>query len=170
MSVGITRLDGNAGAVIDIKAFLAGDLSEIKVPVLVNNLGWSYGTGVNAVNLVYADIITLTDGGNDTLNVFDGSLLDIFGRAMTMSAIKLLYVKNKSTDSGMTIGGGVLNDLDIWADTTDKSVITSGGIFLWSDPSAAGILTSVNCKLYLLNDGTGVAGDKLVDVIAMGLD
>ena len=155
---------------MDITAFLAGDLSEIRVPAIINPFGWSYGTSANQVNVVYADSITLTDGGNDTLDLFAGGLLDIFGRTMTMSAIKLLYVKNTSTDSGLTIGGGVATDLLIFADTSDKVLVPSGGIFMWADPSAAGVVTTARNNLYLLDDGTGEAGDKIVQVIAMGLD
>lgn len=170
MTVGSTRLSGNAGAFMNITAFLAGDLAEIRVPALVNSFGWSYGTGANQVNIVYADSITLTDGGNDTLDLFAGGLLDVFGRTMTMAAIKLLYVKNTSTDSGLTIGGKVDNDLLIFTDTSDKVYIPSGGFNMWAVPSAAGIVTSANKNLYLLDDGTGAAGDKVIEVIAMGLD
>lgn len=171
MTVGSTRLNGNAGASIDITAFLAGDLSEIRVPALVNSFGWQYGTSANQVNIVYADTITLGDGGNDTLDLLaSGTLLDVFGRVLTLDAIKMLYVKNTSTDSGLTIGGKVDNDLLIFTDTSDKVYIPSGGIFMWADPSAAGIDTTTNKNLYLLDDGTGAAGNKYIEVIAMGLD
>ncbi len=170
MSVGTTRISGNAGASINLTAFLAGDLSEIRVPAIVNSFGWAYGTGASSVNIIYADTITLTDGGNDTLDLFAGGLLDIFGRTMTMAAIKLLYIKNTSTDSDMTIGGGVANDLLVFADTSDKVLVPSGGIFMWSDPSAAGVVTTARKNLYLLDDGAGAAGNKYIEVIAMGLD
>lgn len=170
MVVGTTRLNGNAGAKIDIVTFLAGDLAENRVPAVVGSTGWTYGTGANQVQIVYTDTITLTDGTGDTLDLYDGSLLDIFGRAVTMKAIKLLYVKNTSTDSGLTIGGGAATDLLIFADTSDKIYIPPGGVFLWSCPSAAGVVTVARPHLYLLDDGTGEAGDKNINVIAMGLD
>jgi len=157
--------------VIDITAFLAGDLAEARVPAIVNPFGWTYGTGANSVNIVYADSITLTDGSDTTLDLFvSGTLLDIFGRVLTMSAIKFLYIKNTSTDSGLLIGGGAANDLLIFAATSDIVYVPSGGVFLWSCPSAAGVVTSANKNLYLADDGTGAAGDKVIQVIAMGLD
>lgn len=170
MSVGTTRLNGNAGPLMDIKAFLAGDLSEANVPVIVSNFGWSYGVGVNAVNIVYADKVTLADAANDTLDLFaSGSLLDIFGRALTLSAIKFLYIKNNSADASLLVGGGVALDLDLFSDTSDQMIIPPGGVMLWLDPSAAGVSTAVNKNLYLEHDGTG--SDSMdVDVIAMGLD
>jgi len=171
MTVGTTTLYGSAGPSIDIKAFLAGDLTETSAPVLANNLGWLYGTSANSVNIIYADSITLADGGNTTLDLFaSGTLLDVFGRALTMSAIKFLYVKNNSTDSVLRIGGGASNDLDIFLATSDILLLKAGGIFVWADPSAAGTSTAVNKNLKLLDDGTGAVGDKIIDVIAMGLD
>jgi len=172
MSVGTTRLFGRAGASIDITAFLAGDLTETRVPALVNALGWSYGVGANAVQIVFADTIALTDGSFTTLNLYAGtpSLLDIFGRDLNMKAIKLLYIKNNSTDSGLQIGGGAATDLLLFVDTSDKLYIPPGGIFLWADPSAAGVVCVARPNLYLKDDGTGVAGTKNIDVIAFGLD
>ena len=171
MTVGVTRLNGNAGATMDITAFLAGDLAEARVPAIINPFAWSYGTGANAVNVVYADSITLTDGSNTTLDLFaSGALLDVFGRALTMEAIKFLYIKNTSADSGLLVGGNSAFDLLIFAATSDIVYVPTGGVFLWSCPSAAGIVTSVNKNLYLADDGTGAAGNKVIQVIAMGLD
>lgn len=171
MTVGTTSLTGKAGVSIDLMARLAGDLAEGQVPVILDALGWTYGTGVNAVNIVYADTVQVADGGNLKMDLnASGTYLDIFGRALTLDAIKFLYVKNGSTDSMLTIGGGVDLDLDIWADTSDKTNIKAGGIFFWADVTAAGVDCSANKNLYLLDDGTGAAGNKDIDIIAGGLD
>lgn len=170
MSVGNTRIAGQAGAVIDIQAFLAGDLAETKVPVLVNNMGWLYGTGANSVNIVYADKITIADGADTTLDLYaSGSLLDVFGRALTMSSLKMLYIKNNSADATLEIGGGAAVDLLLFKDTSDVIKIKPGGSFLWIDPSAAGTLLKTNKNLKLTHDGTG-SSTMDVDVVAMGLD
>lgn len=171
MTIGNTRLNGNAGPMIDLKHFLAGDLAETCVPVLVGNFGWTYGTSANQYQICYADTTILADGANTTLDLFaSGTLLDVFGRALTLAAIKLLYVKNNSADSSLLVGGGVANDLDLWSDTSDQMIIPAGGIMMWIDPSAAGVVTTVNKNLYLEDDGAGAAGNKNIDVIALGLD
>lgn len=170
MSVGTTRLNGNAGPLMDIKAFLAGDLSEANVPVIVSNFGWSYGVGVNAVNIVYADKVTLADAANETLDLFaSGSLLDIFGRALTLSAIKFLYIKNNSADATLLVLGTAVTAVPICSDPSDIIEIPPGGVMLWLDPSAAGLVVSTNKDLKLEHDGTGETAMD-VDVIAMGLD
>lgn len=171
MTVGTTRLIGKAGANIDLTHFLATDLSEVKAPLIAVPGKWSFGTGINAVNIIYADEITIADGGNTTLDLYaSGSLLDIFGRALTMAAIKFLFIKNKSTDSTLKVGGGASFDLDIFAATSDIALIPALGTFFWSDPSAAGVDMSTNKNLKLEDDGAGAAGNKLIEVIAGGLD
>ena len=172
MAIGTTRLNGNAGVSINITAFLAGDLSEIRVPALVNNFGWLYGVEANQVDVVYADTITLTLGSTVTLDLYAGTpgLLDVHGRALTMEAIKFLYIKNTSTDSGLLIGGGGGDDLLIFVNTTDILYLPPGGVFLWYDPSAAGVVTTLKTDLKLMDDSAGVVGDRLIEVFAMGLD
>lgn len=166
-----TRLTGIAGPQLDIKAFLAGDITEAQVPVLVQNFGWTYGTAANQVNVIYADTITLTDGSNTTISMYDsGTYLDIFNRDLTMTALKLLYIKNRSTDSTLLVGGGASLDLLIFADTSDIIKVPSGGIFLYVNPSAAGVDITTNKNLKIADDGTGAAGNKYIDIIAMGLD
>lgn len=170
MSIGSTRIAAMAGAVLDIQAFLAGDLAELKCPVLINNTGWSYGTNANQVNVVYQDKITIADGGNTTLDLYaSGTLLDVFNRALTMSALKFLYIKNNSADATLEIGGGASFDLLLFKDTSDVIKIKPGGIFLWIDPSAAGLSLTTNKNLKLTHDGIG-SSTMDVDVVALGLD
>jgi len=170
MSVGSTRLGGQAGVVIDLKAFLAGDLSEFQVPVAVGNVDWAYGTGAGAINIIYADTITLADAATTTLDLYaSGTLLDIFNRALTMAALKFLYIKNKSADATLKVFGGASLDIGILVATNDILTIKPGGSFLWADPSAAGLVITTNKNLKIEHDGTG-SSTMDVDVIAMGLD
>lgn len=169
-AVGTTRISGQAGPAINLNAYLAGDLSELNVPVKVDNENWEYGTSANAVNVIYADTITLADDANNTLDLYaSGSLLDVFNRALTMSAIKLLYIKNNSTDATLRVFGNAANDIGICANTSDKVYIKPGGKFIWTFPSAAGLVITTNKNLFIDHDGTG-SSTMAVDVIAMGLD
>lgn len=173
MSVGTTRIVGKAGSIIDLTAYLAGDLSELSSgQILKAAKKWQWGTGAGAVNVIYSDTITLSDGGNQTLDLYaSGALLDVYNQALTMTALKFLYIKNNSTDSNLQVGGGVSLDIGIFADTSDKLIIPAqGDAILWNDPSAAGLVITTNKNLLLTDDGSGGAGNKLIDVFAMGLD
>ena len=170
MSQGTTRITGRAGVNIDLKAYLAGDLSERLDPIVIEAFNWSYGTSANSVQIIYADTTTLADGANTTLDLYaSGSLVDIHSTALTMTALKFLYIKNNSSDATLKVFGGVSNDIGIIADTSDIVLIKPGGIFLWIDPSAAGLVITTNKNLKLEHDGTG-SSSMDVDVIAMGLD
>ena len=161
MTVGNTRISGNAGAATDLRAFLEGDLTEIAAPVLLNNMGWSYGTGANAVNVVYAATVTM--------DINAGAYLDVFERLLSLEAVKLIYIKNNSTEAILEILGSGALALGICKVNTDVIVIQPGGTFMWTDPSAAGLDSSTNVNIQLTHDGTGADGVN-VDVIILGLD
>ena len=169
MAVGITRIIGNAGLAIDLKSFLAGDLTEMEVPVIVNSYGWSYGTGANAVNVVYADTINIGTGANTTLEINGGTLLDVHTRALTLEAIKFVYVKNTSVAGGLLVLGTAVTALDILDDPSDIILVPPGGFFAWADPSAAGTSCAANFNLKLEDDGVGGLAMN-AEVIIMGLD
>ncbi len=166
-----TRINGSAGAKLDLSYFLDVDLSEdLKAEFKIAASKWSYGTGANQVNCVFADKRTLADGANETLDLYaSGSLLDVFKQALTMTALKFLYIKNNSSDATLQILGGSSNDIGICAATNDIIKIKPGGIFIWIDPSAAGLVITTNKNLKIEHDGTG-SSTMDVDVIAMGLD
>jgi len=155
---------------IDLSLFKAGDLAESKAKLLYSAFGWTYGTGANQVQIIYADTVTLADGANTTISLYDsGTYLDIFGTALTLSSLKFLYIKNNSSDATLLVGGGASADLDIFAATSDILNIKPGGVFVWIDPSAAGTVCSTNKNLKIEHNGTGTSSMN-VDIIAMGLD
>jgi hypothetical protein len=169
-TVGTTRITGVAGATIDIKSYLAGDLSESQVPLVVANTSWSYGAGANQANVTYADTITLADANSTTLDLYaSGTLLDIHNRALTMTALKVLYLKNNSTDATLNVFGGASNDIGILAATNDILAIPPGGTFVYTNPASAGLVITTNKNLKLTHNGTGSSA-MTIDVVAMGND
>ena len=166
-----TNISGKAGAEFDLRYELDVDLSEdLRAQLKIAASRWSCGTGANQVNCVYAETTALADGSNTTLDLYaSGMLLDIFKQALTMTAIKLLYIKNNSADATLKILGTAVTGLDIVSDPSDIIEIKPGGVFLWIDPTAAGLDLTTNKNLKLEHDGTGSSAMD-VDVIALGLD
>jgi len=170
MTVGTTRITGQAGPAIDMTSFLAGDLTEMQVPVILNNMGWTYGTGANQVNVVYADTVPVGNAATVTIDLNASALyLDVHTRALTLEAVKFVYIKNNSTEATLEILGTGATSLGICKVNTDVIVIRPGGIFMWTDPSAAGLDCEPTVSLKLTHDGTGTDGVN-VDVIILGLD
>ena len=165
-------ISGKAGSFLDLIYDLDVELSEdlrshLKIPAS----RWANGTGAGQVQVIYAATTQLADGANSTLNLKDsGSLLDVFKQALTMTAIKFLYIKNNSDDATLLVGGGASLDLDIFAATSDIHKIPPGGdAILLNDPSVAGIDVTTNKNLKIEHNGTG--SDTMdVDIIAFGLD
>ena len=166
-----TALTGSSNITISLQNKKAIDLSTVLESLSVNyGVTWSYGAGANAANILYHDTVTITDGSNATLNLKDsGSLEDAFGLALTLTAIKLLYLKNTSSDATLKVFGGVSLDLLIVPSTSDIVEVHPGGVFFWVCPTAAGVVVTTNKNLYLVHDGTG-SSSMDVDVVILGLD
>jgi hypothetical protein len=166
-----TGISGRAGALLDLIYDLDIEIGDdLRASLNLAATKWTYGTGANQVNCVYVDQTSLADGANTTLDLYaSGSLLEVFKRALTMTAIKFLYIKNNSSDATLQVFGGSANDIGICAATNDIVKIKPGGIFVWIDPSAAGLDITTNKNLKIEHDGTG-SSSMNVDVIAMGLD
>lgn len=143
-----TSLTGRTAVVINLDAKKAIDLSTTLDELKINaSHDWTFGTGANQVNLVFHDSRTTDDTG-ETHDVYaGGSLVNSFGDALTMEAIKLLYVKNTHATLTLEILGTAVTGLDIVADPSDIIELPPGGILLWTCPTAAGIVTTTNLSL-----------------------
>jgi len=160
-------LTGNSNALLNIKYSDALDLASVLDTLdIKTGITWSFGTGANQANLLFHDSRSTDDTG-ETLDLFAGALVDAFGNAVTMAAIKLLYIKNTHASLNLEVFGGGSLDLLIMNGTTDSLIIPPGGIHLWMCPTAAGIVTSTNKNLKL---AAGTAGTVTYDMVAMGLD
>jgi len=167
-----TNLTGRTGVVIDLKNVnalttkLADILDELGIDTSIK---WSFGEGVKACNVLYHEKHTITQSASKTLDINAGSpsLKDAFGDTLTLKAIKFLYIKNTSEDLLVSVFGGGSLDLLIMGGTTDVMKVSPGGFILWADPTAAGIVTTVNLNLKLAVSAG--SGDAIIDVVIMGL-
>lgn len=168
-----TGLVGNTNAVLNIKYKGAVDLAEALDELNIKTgIAWEFGVGINQCNVLYHDIVTLANPGNNTIDLFsDATLTDAFGNSLDMKAIKFLYIRNKSADATLQVGGGGTNDLLILSATGAEDgilYIPQGGFFMWAGPTAAGIDISTDENLYLKHGEQG--SDTMdVEIVAMGI-
>ena len=163
-----TALTGKTGASIHIEY---SGTAEIATPKLVLSrlslISWTYGTAVNQINCLFQDQRSTDDTG-ETLDLYaSGSLTDCFGNALTMEALKFIYVKNTHASLILELMGNAANDLLILSGTTDALEIPPGGEFYWSAPTAAGIVLTTNKNLFI---AATTSGTITYDIIAGGLD
>lgn len=177
MSTGLT---GRTGVVIDLKNVndlttkLADILDELGVDTSIK---WSWGDGVKACNVLYHEKFTIAGGGQNTLDINAGTVkvgeaaatpvLDAFGDALTLKAIKFLYIKNTSPALKVSIFGSADLDLLIMSSTADKLVLETEGFFLWACPTAAGVDTTDNTNLELTVSGS--EGEAIIEVVILGV-
>jgi hypothetical protein len=161
-----TALTGKTGANIFAEYSGAAEIATPKIVVSrFSPISWTFGTGANQINVLFQDQRSTDDTG-ETLDLTSG-LTDCFGNALTMTALKFLYVKNTHTSLILELMGNTALDLLILSGTTDALEIPPGGEFYWSAPTAAGIVVTVNKNLYIASTA---AGTITYDIIAGGLD
>ncbi len=150
-----------------------GDLSNPRDSMSINrNIELTSGTGANQANVIFTDSRTLTDthahDANEVLDVYaSGSLKDPLGTALTISALKVIYVYNTSTTSSLLVGGGT-TPVGFFADPSDILTIPPGGKWVLTAPNATGwdVTTNKNIKL----QQSGGTGNLVYEIILIGVD
>lgn len=162
-----TALSGRSGVQITIEQ---GLLDAAKLSTTLDKLGvnagvdWTFGTGANQANMLYHATLTATNA-QAAVDISGSDIQDAFGDDCNFSALKLLYIKNTDASEDLLLGGGVSLDLDILDDTSDIILIKPGGIFLWIDPSAAGLDVTSNKNMLIQAETAHVT----YDIVLMGL-
>lgn len=116
-----------------------------------------YGTGSATVTLVVARTAGLGSGASETLNLFDGSLLDVFDKAANFRTLRgvALWVESGGSTSGLTIGAASSNahPLFFGATTHTATVYPDGPAFTMGSPAGVAV-TSTSCNVKLLNNAS----------------
>lgn len=115
----------------------------------------------SAKNITYGkmwhDRVKLLGGAVSAYVLNDGSLLDVYGRAVSLSAVNGLYIKGISTNSsGAFLSGGAGSPI---ADTPE--VLANQAILYESD-----LNVTVDGNLYLVNPALSLSAE--VDLVIVG--
>ena len=146
------------------------DLNTVRDTVSLNRgPSLTDGTGDNQADVMWHDKRTLADGATETLDIQDGTLTNAVGTAVTIDILKVLYIKNKSSDANLEIGGAPTTDIRLFKVTGDILTLPPGGEFLFSAPLASGVDTTTNSDLKMTHDGTGTSSLDY-EIIVVGVD
>lgn len=131
-------------------------------------LSWTDGTGAGQADTVWSDKRTLGDGANENLDL-SGALSTAFGTTMALTAVKAIMIKAAAANTtNLTVTAPAVNGVaGLFAALDDGIVIKPGGVFLWADPSAAGV-TVTAATADLLNVANGAGAAATYDVIVLG--
>ena len=146
-----------------------------KYPLDVDDFtAFTDGTAANQANRLYTASRTLTIASPTDLLDLSGSLVDIFGRTLTLDNIKALYIFNQGIQDGdgtpvatsgqrLWVGGASSNAWRGFFETqADKVEVPSGGKLYREDPFEGWIvIPGVEDILQIEYDGSGASGGTL---------
>lgn len=173
MALDDKTLSGGTTIAINMNFLKEKDLNSIKdIITLSRGVTWTSGAGENAVQILFHDKYSLDAAGEGNNHVFnlvdDATLFDHHGDVITFSALKFVYVKNKSADATLLLLGGA-TPIPICSNLSDIIEIPPGGEFLWTCPTAAGLVLGANKNLKIEHNGDG-SDPMPVELVVMGLD
>lgn len=126
---------------------------------------WTYGTGSGQVDLIVAQDRTLNATTAETLNLYDGTVKDLFGDAAAFRKLKFLgvWVVTGGDSAGVAVGGAASNaTAAFFADATDKvKVFPSGPGFQTGSPAGVTV-GATTCNLKVENLGAVAVTYRLV--------
>lgn len=155
-----TALSGRSKIQInfDHKKLDAAKLNEVLDKLNINvGPDWTFGTGANAVNMLYHATLTATNA-QATVDISGTDIQDAFGDDCDFAALKLLYIKNTDATEDLILGGDA-SELLLFSDPTDEILVKPGGFFLWIDPSAAGLDVTTNKNMTIQAETAHVTYD-----------
>jgi len=139
---------------------------------IAKNYRFTDGSNQNQVNqtLHRADQILAPGVTQD----FDlrGVMQDGLGQVVTLLCVKGLFIYNKSgltTDAVLEIGGAAYSAwAELFGDSLHKMIIRPGGIFLWVDPTATGVLVPAGDDILQVKN-IGSVDSATFDIAVLGV-
>lgn len=138
-------LDASLKVILGSNLTAAADLSNANSRLDIGfTLVYADGSGANQVTKRFDDTRTVGASATDSLDVNAGGLVDQFGTAFTITKLKMILVI--SSDATVNLGANQLqvtrpaaNGVPFFGAAGDFAALNPGGIFLWGDPTAAGV-------------------------------
>ncbi|MFD0885758.1 hypothetical protein ACFQ08_14500 [Streptosporangium algeriense] len=143
------------------------DLTTVSAPLnWARQLNLADGAGAGQANRLWSDTRTVAGSATDSLDLA-GSLTDPFGQALTFARIKGLIVAARTTNTtDVRITRPASNAVPLLS-AAGYIPVTPGGVFVWFDPSAAGVVVTAGTGdlLDMVNSGATAA---TYDVVIIG--
>ena len=145
-----TALSGNSKVQISIEHIKLDPLKLNETLDKFNlNVGpeWSFGTGLNKVNMLYHATLTATNA-QAAVDISGSDIQDAFGDDCDFSLLKLLYIRNLDATEELKIGVDAAH-IELFASIADDILVVKpvNGIFLWVDPTGMDVTTNKNLKI-----------------------
>ncbi len=160
------------------KALDLTTIDDTLTALAINAATLTTGPGLNQANQLWHDRRTLASAAVEEIDLFDFAVdagtapNDSLGNALAMVRAKVFLFYNRSTTAGESFtifgeGSTAAWNTPLNGSDTAKAVVGPGGIFLLTDPSAAGmaIADTTNHLFKVENSGSG---SNDYDIIVIG--
>jgi len=121
-----------------------------------SSLSIGYGTSPGLGNLVSALAITIGAGANTTINLYDGSVLDVFGQPAAYRQLRLFaaWVSSGGDSAGVTISPGASSGNSLnWIGTSPGALIYPAGPPLVAGGPTGVTVDNTHKTIKFLNNG-----------------
>ena len=125
------------------------------------------GVGANKAENMFHDKRTIAASGTESLDV-SGGISNQFGTSLAFTKIKLIAIRALAANTNdLGIARPAVNGLPFMAAASDKTVRKPGGVFLHTDPSAAGIPVTAGTGdlIEITNEAGGTTVDYEIIII-----
>jgi hypothetical protein len=143
------------------------DLTTVSAPLsFARQLTTADGAGAGQANRIWSDSRTIAGSATDSLDLA-GSLTDPFGAALTFARIKgLIVAAPLANTTDVRITRPASNAVPLLS-AAGYIPVKPGGLFVWFDPSAAGVVVTAGTGdlLDMVNSGATAA---TYDVVIIG--
>ena len=133
------------------------DLTTVSAPAnIARQINFVDGAGAGAANRIWTDSRSIAASGTDSIDLA-GSLTDPFGAALTFARIKgVIIAASPGNTNNVLVTRPASNAVPLLSAAANIPV-KPGGLFVWLDPSAAGVVVTAGTGdlLDLVNSGAG---------------
>lgn len=135
---------------------------------IARQLVLAQGTGAGQADMIWSDTVTIAISGTQAVDLA-GTLAGPLGGTLTFAKIKMIVVAAATTNTNnVNVVSDATNGPLLFLAKGDGIAVKPGGLFVWFDPSAAGVpITAGSADLInLVNSGAG--STVTADVVIVG--
>lgn len=146
------------------------DLGTASVPISYSKtISFADGTGAGQADLVWHDTRTVSDGGNEDIDVA-GTLTALLGGTLTLARVKGVWVFSHSDNTtNLTITEDATAGISLFSAVSEGvAVLTPGNGFLYTNNSATGLAVTATTADIAFNIANGAGATADYDVVIFG--
>ena len=126
------------------------------------------GTGLNQASKLFSDTRTIAPSTTEDLDLNGGGLVDALGNVLVFAKINALIIRaHPANVNNLTLLGDA-NSVPILGTAATTSPLKPGGIFVYADPSSAGVVVTAGTGDIIQVANAGAGTSVTYDIFILG--